>query len=100
MVFFAKTKKTIELEVDNLNQFKDALVEPPDIILLDNMNKQKLKRAVQLRKAKRGKKPFLEASGGITLKNVRELAQTGVDRISIGALTHSAKSVNVSLEIL
>lgn len=95
-----KTKKTIEVEVDTLKQLKEALKEPPDIILLDNMSKSQLLKAVKLRNQSNTlKKSLLEASGGITLRNVRSIAQTGVDRISIGALTHSARAMDVSLEV-
>ncbi len=95
-----KTKKTIEIEVDNLVQLKDVLKEPPDIVLLDNMNKTQLLKAIKIRsQSKKAQKTLFEASGGITLKNVRSIAQTGVDRISIGALTHSAQAVDVSLEV-
>jgi len=95
-----KTKKPIEVEVDNLNQLKQIINAKPDIILLDNMNLSRIKAAVNyVNKLKGGKKPLLEASGGVTLKNVRTIAKTGVDRISVGALTHSVRAINVSMEI-
>ncbi len=95
-----KTKKYIEIEVDDLIQFKDALNANPDIILLDNMSSHQMKQAVVLtKKLPKGQRPLLEASGGITLKNVRAAAKTGVDRISIGALTHSHQAVDVSMVI-
>lgn len=94
-----KTRKLIEVEVDNLEQFQEALSARPDMILLDNMSNPDMAKAVKIVKGIRGRRPLLEASGGITLKNVRAVAQTGVDRISIGALTHSHRSVDVSLEL-
>ena len=96
----AKTSKKIEVEVTNLKQFQEAIKTNPDIILLDNMTPAQIKHAVKMLKSFRPKKKILlEASGGIDLQNVRRVAQTGVDRISIGALTHSAKAINLSLEI-
>ena len=93
-----KTKKTLEIEVDNLVQLKAALTASPDIILLDNMTAAQLRQAVKINK--QNKKPSrLEASGGISIKNIRLIAQTGVDRISIGALTHSAGAIDFSLEL-
>jgi len=97
-----KTKKIkfVEIEVDNLNQFKNILKIPGiDIILLDNMGPKKLKKAIQLRnKQGKNKKPLLEASGGITLEAIKDIAKTGIDRISIGALTHSATAVDIGLD--
>jgi len=91
----------IEIEADNLTQFKEALNEKPDIIMLDNMSILQIKEAVCLRNNLSGNyKPLLEASGGVTLANVKNYASTGVDLISIGALTHSIDSVDVSLEII
>lgn len=94
-----KTRRPIEVEVDNLNQFTQALAAEPDIILLDNMTTTQLAKAVRIR-AKLKSRCRLEASGGINLHNVRAVARTGVDRISIGALTHSVKSIDFSLEFL
>ncbi|MGI8481836.1 MAG: nicotinate-nucleotide diphosphorylase, partial [Chthoniobacterales bacterium] len=67
-----------------------------DIILLDNMKPSTLREAVALR---RGKRVKFEASGGVTLKNIRQIAATGVDYISVGALTHSAPAIDFSLEL-
>lgn len=99
-------KKTkIEVEVSNLGEFKEALESGPDIIMLDNFDLKNIKKAVKIREdssAQRGKrslKPLLEVSGGVTLRNVRYIARCGVDRISIGRLTHSAKSLDLSLKI-
>ena len=100
-IFRKKTKVPVEIEVDNLEQFKQALSANPDFILLDNMTFAQMKKAVELNKNKpQRKKVLLEASGGITLKNVHKVAQAGVDRISIGALTHSHKAIDVSMEII
>ena len=87
----------IELEVDTLSQLKEALHSGANVILLDNMTPSQVKQAVQLRNQAHSKVP-LEASGGITLKNVRAYAAAGVERISIGSLTHSRQALDVSLE--
>lgn len=95
--------KKIEIEVDNLSQFKEALLAMPDIIMLDNFKLSDIKKAVRLKNSlpvSRYPLPKLEASGGITLKNVKQIAATGVNFISIGALTHSVKSLDLSLEIV
>lgn len=84
----------IEVECDTLDQVKAALAEGVDVILLDNMAPDMLKQAVALVAGK----AKLEASGGITLHNVRQIAETGVDFISIGALTHSARSADIGLD--
>jgi len=85
----------IEIEVDTLDQLKKVLNAKPDIVLLDNFSIENLKQAVFIAKGK----VFLEASGGINLDTIREIAETGVDGISVGALTHSARSVDISLDI-
>lgn len=87
----------IEVEVDNLGMFETALQSTPDIILLDNMSVADMKEAVRLRNAM-GAGVLLEASGGIQLENLREIAMTGVDRISIGAITHSAPALDLALD--
>jgi nicotinate-nucleotide pyrophosphorylase (carboxylating) len=90
----------IELEVDSLQQFQVALTLPVDIILLDNMPANDLRAAVAMRnQAGLAGRMDLEASGGITLANVAEVAATGVERISVGALTHSAGAVDIALDI-
>lgn len=94
-----EAKKKIELEVDTLKQFTEALQARPDIILLDNMTTAQLKTAVRLKKHAKSK-VLLEASGGIDLRNIAKVARTGVDRISIGQLTHSVKAVDFSLEFV
>lgn len=86
----------IEIEVENMKQLKDALTAKADIILLDNMTIAEIEKAVQI--CRGGvTPPLLEASGGVNLSNARRIAKAGVDRISIGALTHSAKAFDLSL---
>jgi nicotinate-nucleotide pyrophosphorylase (carboxylating) len=90
----------IELEIDTLEQLPGALALDVDIILLDNMSVEQLAEAVRVRdRAGLKGRLELEASGGITLENVRAVARTGVERISVGALTHSAGAVDIALEI-
>jgi nicotinate-nucleotide pyrophosphorylase (carboxylating) len=89
----------IELEVDNLDQLTDALACHPEMILLDNMNAAELKEAVR-RRDQADPSILLEASGGVSLETVRAIAETGVDRISVGALTHSAPALDVALDYL
>jgi nicotinate-nucleotide pyrophosphorylase (carboxylating) len=84
----------IEVEVDTLDQLEEALHFPIDAVLLDNMDVETLKKAVALVKGR----VVTEASGGVTLENVREVAMTGVEVISVGALTHAARSLDSSLE--
>ncbi len=93
-----KAKKII-FEVQNLRQLPDALAAQPDVILLDNMTFAQIRKAVAIRN-RLNKQVRLEVSGGIHLKNVRQIAQSGVDRISIGALTHSAPNIDLSMEII
>ena len=86
----------IEVEADRLEQVRSFLeIDGIDVILLDNMEPTEMREAVAAGK----RKVKFEASGGITLKNVRRIAATGVDYISIGALTHSARSIDLSLEL-
>jgi nicotinate-nucleotide pyrophosphorylase (carboxylating) len=86
----------VEVEADSLEQVRSFLeMEGIDVILLDNMKPSEMREAVALG---RNKVEF-EASGGVTLKNVRQIAATGVDYISVGALTHSARAINLSLEV-
>ncbi|MFA4843244.1 MAG: carboxylating nicotinate-nucleotide diphosphorylase [Candidatus Omnitrophota bacterium] len=127
-----KGYKKIEIEVDNLEEFKEALDMGADIIMLDNMEIKDIKKAVRLNSsrltsmpstpisgtsargkahlgaehpdiwhlgARQGSRIIIEVSGGVTLENVKSIAHTGVDRISIGSLTHSASSIDFSLEI-
>lgn len=92
-------KARIEIEVKNLQEYRDAALASPDIILLDNMTASDVKKIVKIRK-KFNLHHQLEVSGNIDLKNVRSYAACGVERISIGALTHSAGSVDFSLKII
>jgi nicotinate-nucleotide pyrophosphorylase (carboxylating) len=87
----------VEVEVTSLAQLEQALESAPDIILLDNMDLTTLSEAVSLRDARAGK-IVLEASGGVTLETVASIARTGVERISIGALTHSAPALDIALD--
>lgn len=87
---------SIEVEVDTLEQLDAALEHPIDAALLDNMNTEQLSEAVRRARGK----VILEASGGVNLQTVREIAQTGVDVISSGALTHSAAALDLSLDFL
>ena len=90
----------IEIEVTNLEELRAALTHNPDVIMLDNMRPSLVQQAVaQVRKHSAPNKIRTEASGGITLDNVREFAEAGVDWISVGALTHSAPAVDLSFEI-
>jgi nicotinate-nucleotide pyrophosphorylase (carboxylating) len=89
----------VEVEVDTLEQLDEVLSASPDIVLLDNMSADLLRAAVA-RRDTRNPKVELEASGGITLSNIRQIAESGVDRISIGALTHSAVSLDFGLDWL
>ena len=87
----------VEIEVDTLLQLADVLPAQPDLVLLDNMNPTQLAEAVQMRAASHVDVE-LEASGGVNLQTVREIAQSGVDRISVGSLTHSAPWLDVGLD--
>jgi nicotinate-nucleotide pyrophosphorylase (carboxylating) len=89
----------IEAEADTLEQLEQVLPAGPDIVLLDNMSVQKIREAIAHRNAINSEVQ-LEASGGITLSNVRQIAETGIDRISIGALTHSAIALDFGLDWL
>jgi nicotinate-nucleotide pyrophosphorylase (carboxylating) len=91
----------IEVEVATLDQVKEALQAKADILLLDNMTPETIRQAVEIVAAHEpgDRRTLLEASGGITLDNVRAYAEAGVDMISIGALTHSAPAVDISFKI-
>lgn len=89
--------RPIEIEVESLSQLKEALDEDVDMVMLDNMDIEEIKKAVQLCRDVKGVK--IEVSGGITIDNIRQVAETGVDYISSGAITHSARGVDISLEI-
>jgi nicotinate-nucleotide pyrophosphorylase (carboxylating) len=93
----------IEVEAQDLDQVRCALEAGVDVIMLDNMAPQQMEEAVRLihsRSSSGGqKRPAIEASGGIRLDNVRRVAETGVDRISVGALTHSAPALDIAMDI-
>ncbi len=94
-----------EIEVKNLRELKEAIKIRPHIIMLDNMNLKEIKAAVKLRNSLLSTIHYrlwtkLEVSGRVNLKNVKEIASTGADMISIGALTHSAKTIDFSLEVI
>ncbi|MBU2473760.1 MAG: carboxylating nicotinate-nucleotide diphosphorylase [Candidatus Omnitrophica bacterium] len=101
-----RTLAKAEVEVENLDEFKQVIKLNPGIIMLDNFSLVSLKKAVRLRNEYCLRTPslkqriLLEASGGIALKNIRAVALTGVDRISIGLITHSPKAIDFSLEII
>ncbi|OHE60356.1 MAG: nicotinate-nucleotide diphosphorylase (carboxylating) [Thermodesulfovibrio sp. RBG_19FT_COMBO_42_12] len=86
----------IEVEVENLHDLNKAIEAGADIVMLDNMSTNDIREAVKISKGR----VILEASGGIKLENVREIAETGVDLISVGALTNSAAAVDISLKIV
>ncbi|MDH4231937.1 MAG: carboxylating nicotinate-nucleotide diphosphorylase [Nitrospirota bacterium] len=86
----------IEIEVENLGDLREAVEAGADVIMLDNMSVSDMKEAVSIVQ----KRILLEASGNVSMKNVREIAETGVDLISIGALTHSATAADISLKIV
>lgn len=90
-----KSRLKVQVEVETLDQLAEAISAGSDAVLLDNMDIDTMAEAVQ----RAGGRILLEASGGITLENVREVADTGVDLISAGALTHSARAVDMSMEI-
>jgi len=94
----------IEIEVQNLDEFKHALHFKPDVIMLDNMQVDQINEAVKIRNSTEFKSHHpptrLEASGGIYIDNIKEYAATGVDIISVGELTDSVKSVDVSLDVV
>lgn len=85
----------VEVEIDGLNDLEAALVASPEWVLLDNMSPADMREAV-VRTAGRAK---LEASGGVNLETVREIAETGVDAISVGALTHSARALDIGMDL-
>ncbi|MCK5000338.1 MAG: nicotinate-nucleotide diphosphorylase (carboxylating), partial [Anaerohalosphaera sp.] len=103
MVVMAKAiegVKFVGVEVDNIEfQLVRVLrVDGIDIVLLDNMTNGQMRQAVAMRDETSGERPLLEASGNVRIETVRAVAETGVDRISIGAITHSAVSVDIGLD--
>lgn len=86
----------IEVETRNLDEVAEALHAGAEIIMLDNMSLEAMRKAVAMAKGK----ALIEASGGITLETLRPVAETGVDIISIGALTHSVKAFDISMKLV
>jgi len=91
-----RQKYKIEVETSGFEEVKEALIAGADIIMLDNMTPEQMKKAVRMI----DKNAIVEASGGITLRNVREVAETGVDFISVGSLTHSASALDIGLYVV
>lgn len=88
----------VSVEVDRLEQLEAALPFAPDVVLLDNMGPDMLKKAVAIADAFDGHRPVLEASGGVNLTTLANIAKTGVDIISVGAITHSAVNFDIGLD--
>ena len=88
----------VSVEVDTLEQLEKVLTWAPDVVLLDNMEPETLKTAVKIVGKFDGSKPVLEASGGVNLQTVRDIAETGINVISIGALTHSAPNFDIGMD--
>jgi nicotinate-nucleotide pyrophosphorylase (carboxylating) len=97
--FSLNSGKSIQIEVENMSQLKEALAAGATSILLDNFSTEQLTEAVQFNQQS-GKRAVLEASGGIGLKNIREIALTGVDRISIGAITKNVQAIDLSMRVI
>ena len=91
----AHQEMPVEIEAQSLDQVDEALAGGADIILLDNMSNEDIVRAV----GRIARRATVEVSGGVTLERIADLAQTGADYVSIGALTHSAPAVDFSLEL-
>ncbi len=92
----AKRDMKVEVEAAALDQVREALEAGADVIMLDNMSVEEMKKAVRMARGK----ARLEASGNVTLRNVRQIAETGVDYVSVGALTHSAPAADISMKFL
>jgi len=93
----AHPELAVEVECGNLDEVAYALGTGADVLLLDNMDAGTLRKAVELRDSHGGEGPSLEASGGVSLETVQTIAETGVDSISVGALTHSAPTLDFSM---
>lgn len=97
----AQKNMKIEIEVETLKECEYALKENPDVIMLDNMTPEAVKKAVALRAAQKPAKNVLfEVSGGVTIENIRAYAETGVDIISVGSITSAIQPLDFSLEIV
>jgi nicotinate-nucleotide pyrophosphorylase (carboxylating) len=90
---------TIEIEIESIEEFNDAITAKPDIIMLDNMRPEEIKACLEVRRLSRIK-PAIEVSGGITIDTIEEYAKTKVDMISVGGLTNSIKPIDMSLDIV
>jgi nicotinate-nucleotide pyrophosphorylase (carboxylating) len=90
--------RVVEIEVDGLEQLREALPFEPDVVMLDNFDLAKLREGVAIVKDFKGRVPLVEASGGVNLSTVADIAKTGVDIISVGALTHSAPALDIGLD--
>ena len=90
-----KKKFLIEVETKNLTEVEEAIANKVDLIMLDNFKVEEMIQAVKLINGK----CKVEASGGVNLSNIKAIAETGVDYISVGGLTHSVKALDISLEI-
>lgn len=93
------TGMEIEVETETLDEVREAVLTGADIIMLDNMDITTMKEAVSIIRGGR-EGILIEASGGINLKNIRDVAETGVDRIAIGAITHSHRILDISMEVI
>ena len=91
----SKSNLKVEIEVKDIDEAGKAAAAGADIIMLDNMNIDDMRKAVKII----GGRAIVEASGGVTIESVRSIAETGVNLISVGALTHSVKALDISLEI-
>jgi len=89
----------IEVEVSNLSELRETIEAGIDAIMLDNMKVEEIKEAVKLIREK-SKEILIEASGGVTLENITDIASTGIDLVSVGRLTHSVKSLDMSLRVI
>lgn len=93
----------IEVEVDTIDKIEETLKSNVDILMFDNMNSNQIDAALEIvnnwRSKTKEKGPLIEVSGGVTIENIAEIAKQGIDRIAIGAITHSAKALDISLEI-
>lgn len=99
ILVWKKRGKTVEIEIESVSQLPHVIDLPVDIIMLDNMPYPRLKKSVSYIQSKRkGKKPYIEVSGRVMLHNIRRIAQLGVERIAVGAITHSAPILPYTLE--
>ena len=89
---------TVEVEVEDMEEFRAAVDAGADIIMLDNFDPRTVKEAVDEIKGS-DRKPVIEVSGGVTLENIEDIAKAGPDWISVGMITHSAKALDISIEV-